>query len=216
MARLSEELKTKVKDAIRSHLALNGARNWDSVLSKFPEVSAATFHRLVKDVREDIMMNAAQDSPEALRVAQQRIKAVEEHLPQVQEETARQIPCAPSPAIIASKRDRGAAYLKVLTVMENVLDDGEVLREWSITRLPEGGFKVKNPQFFVKAANMRMDVARAYLEALAQAYDLKQINEFYNLILDEVGKASPEVQHAILLRLKQANSIHAMTVDAEI
>lgn len=217
MARLTDDKKSALKAAIYDHMRLHGPNGWDAVMQRFPDVSASTFHRLVKDVREQITNEAAEDSPMAVKLAQKQIRSRRPlDLEKVASETAMQIPCTPSPAIIASKRDRGLAYLRVLGVMDGVLADGEKIRAWSVAVDPDGNERIKNPTFFLKSASLRMATAKGYLDALAQAYDMEKMQEFYAVVMEEIGKASPEVQLAILSRLRAANAAHAMTVEAKL
>lgn len=217
MARLAEDQKSAIRAAIHEHLRLHGPRDWETVMQRFPDVSASTFHRLVKEVRDKITSEAAEDSPVAVKLVQKQIRARRPmDLEKVASETAMQIPCTPSPAIIASKRDRGLAYLRVLGVMDGVLADGEKIRAWSVAVDPDGNERIKNPAFFLKSASLRMATAKGYLDALAQAYDMEKMQEFYAIVMDEIGKASPEVQIAILSRLREANAAHAMTIEAKL
>lgn len=216
MARLSDEQKRAIKIDIDRHLKLHGPRDWDRLIQQHPEISPATFHRLVREVRDEITQEAATDSPQAVKVARQRIRARPLDLEHVASETAKQIPCTPSPAIIASKRDRGMAYLRVLSVMDGVLADGEMIRAWSVSQDADGKERIKNPAYFLRSANLRMATAKGYLEALAQAYDMEKMQEFYAIVMDEIGKAAPDVQLAILGRLRAANAVHAMTVEAKL
>ncbi len=216
MAKLDEKTRKALQDDIHLHLRMEGPSEWGRLQAKYPEVSRATFFRIVGEVREQITAKAATDSPEAVRVAQARIKSMPESLPAIQSETAKHLPAMPSPSIIASKRDRGAAALRVLATFDNVMSDGEMLRTHSVTRTEDGTEKIKNPMMFQQAAKLRLEVARSYLDALAQAYDMEQMQTFVAIVMEEIGKAAPEIQHTILLRLKAANAMHGMTVHADL
>jgi len=216
MAKLTPERKDELRAAIHRHLQVVGPKNWDALITKFPEISPATFHRTVRDVRDEITSSAAQDSPEALRIAQRRITQAGTDLPAMHIETGKHIPCTPSPAIIAGLGNDGIKHINLLSKINQVFEDGEMLREFSMGRDPEGREKIKNPVFFAKSAKLRLETAAGYLAALAQVFNFDRIQELYDIVLDEIGKASPEVQHAILLRLKAANNMHGMTVSAKL
>ncbi len=204
-----------LKHSIRLHLQLVGPRDWDKLQVEHPDVARSTIFRVIDEVRREILTEAASDSPVALKEAQRRIKSLPENLQVIQQDTGRHIPCAPSPSIIADQRDRGVATLRILATIDQVLEDGNMLRAHAMSKAEDGTEKIKNAHLLVQSAKLRLDTTASYLNALAQAHSLERIQDLYRIVLEEVGKAAPEVQHAILLRLKAANDVHGMTVEAE-
>lgn len=216
MARLTQQRREEIKSAIHEHLNLVGPKGWDEVLARFPDTSSATFHRMVKEVRESITLNASAESPAALRIAQRRIQKMEPTVQEMQAAAGQQLPCAPSPAIIAGLGSEGPRAINIIAKIDRVFADGEMLRSFSVLKGEDGVEKIKNPIIFAKSAKLRLETIAGYLQAMAQTYNFERIQDLYDILLDEIGKASPEVQYAILMRLKAANNSRGMTVSASI
>lgn len=207
-----------LKAAIRKHLALNGPSNWDEFQSDWPDVSRSTLFRIIKAVRDEITSDvASSDSPEALELARKRIRSIPEPIRVVQDETGRQIPTAPSPRIVAKLGDKGRVHLDLMSRYDVLWSDYIMMREYSMKPDPQTGeLRIKNPMVFERAMRNGLAITEAQLRAVADVYNMQEIGELYTVVMEEIGKASPDVQHAILCRLRAMNNKLAMTVDASV
>jgi hypothetical protein len=122
------------------------------------------------------------------------------------------LPAAPSPAYIAKTGDVGMQNLDLLERFNQLWRDAEKLRDFSVTAED----KVKNPIFFAASLNARDRLLRTALDVVREIHDLKRMEQFYQSVIDEVGKASPETAQAIMERLARLNERDGITFNARI
>lgn len=216
MARLTDERRDEIRKEIHTHLLVHGPQDWDRVHRKFPEISQAAMFKYIKQVRDQITAEAAQDSPEALVIAQSRVKTIPEDLRKIQEDTGKVIPCAPSPRIVASLGDKGRRHLDLMSRYDVLWEDYLMLRRFGLKVDEDGRESIKNPAVFEKSIRHGLQITQAQMEAVADVYNMDQIGELYSVVMEEIGKVSPELQHTILLRLRALNNKLAMTADAKL
>lgn len=218
MAKLDENRRKSLKMAIHQHLSLVGPGDWDKLMNEWRDVPRSTFFRIIKEVRDEITAGAAAaESPEALRVAQARVRAVAEPLANIQHETARHIPATPSPALIARDGMRGARNIDFIGRFESLYSDAEMQRSAAMAVDPDTGReRIKNPMMFANSVKLRCSILEAEMRALEGAFNFEGLQELYSIIIEEIGKESPELQHRILVRLRNLNNIRGMTVAANI
>lgn len=216
MSKISDETRAEVLKAISEHLLVTGPGDWDSLRNRYPEVSRATFFRWVEQCKRNI--EASANSPGALRVAQQRVRSTVMPAEQSQEEIAKHVPSAPSPAVVAGMGGQKAAQVfDFLAHFKGIVDDAELMRESLVAIDPETGKrKVKNPVMLDKNIARRLQIGQNYLEAMQLLYNQERIRELYQIVIQAVGQADPATQQAILAKLREANNKHGITLAAEL
>lgn len=216
MPRPKDEKKQEIIDAIRQHLMLEGPRNWDALMAKYPGVSRPTFFRYLKAAREAEESAAASQSPGALRLAQQRIHA---NVAKPEKTTAAikaHMPAPVSPAVIAANPAAAAQAFQFFAFFNDIVADAALLRGTTIATNPDGTIKVKNPMMLDKSMQRRLAILDTYLHSVEAVYNMERIRELYELIIDEVGKAAPDVQMAVLARVRDLDNKRGMTMNANI
>lgn len=217
MPRPKEDQKAAVLTAITEHLNLHGPSNWDELMARYPMVSRATFFRWVKEAKETIESQAMAHGTAALKLAQQRIRSSVETPQQTQKQIKAQLPVAPSPAIIADLPGQVAAQtFDFMAFFGRVVADTELVRQAAVTTDAEGKEKAKNPVLLDNNIRRRLGVIETYLHSMETVWNLERMQELYRLVIEEVGKADPDTQRAILARLRDLNNKRGLTASATI
>ena len=216
MAGPKKEQKAEVIAAIREHLMLEGPANWDATMARFPDVSRSTFFRYIKEVRESIEGAAAEDSPGALKLAQKTIRTRVESTAKTQERIREHLPVAPSPAVVAAAPQDALKAFNFFAFFDQIVRDVELSRGSAVTVNPDGTEKVKNPVLLDRNLARRLSIIETYLHSIETVYNMERIRELYDLIIEEVGKASPDLQQAVLVRLRELNNRRGITMAANV
>ncbi len=224
MARVTSEQNKAIIEACREHLMLGESGDWHAVRIRFPDVPRSTFFRLVEVAKREIESSAVKtDSPEALRRAQERIRRSIERpkdIERIQRKMKAHLPQAPAPSVVAELapeiRDR---VFDFMSYFHGVVRDAELMRSKSVRREVDpvtGDTRelLVNPMLMDNSIRRRLQIMETYLQSMDQLYNLEKIQELYRLVIDEVGKADPAAQQAILARLRELNNQRGLTMAA--
>jgi len=204
MPRPKEHNKTAVMAAITEHLNLNGPSNWDELMPRFPDVSRATFFRWVREAKEAIESAAAAHGTTALKLAQKRIRSSVETPEHTRKQLKAQLPVAPSPAIVADMPGELAAQtFDFMAYFHKIVADADLVRSAAVTKNEDGTEKAKNPVLLDNNIRRRLGVIETWLHSMELVWNLEKMQELYRLVIEEVGKADPDTQRAILARLPE-------------
>ena len=224
------EFKAKVTTAIRDHIAEHGPTNWKLILDQFkvtddrPEgVHEQTLWRWIREVR-----TRPHVPPRLIDAAVEQIAArTDGVLDQRQAEASaaglaeitRDIPAGPSPAYLAKSGARGLQNIDFMVELKSLYADGQMLRQYAMKVVtdPNTGEQteaIKNPAAFEKSIQRRASILDTALKAMGEIWDLRMQQQFYETIIDEIGKADPAVQRRILDRLAVLNQRTGMTLNA--
>lgn len=213
--------KAKFKTAVAQHLATVGANNWNAVLTQFPDVPEATKWRWIREAK-----SADVPRPELINARAKLVQKVKK-LPkdarrQEAEDNgttviARQIPAAPSPSYIARTGEAGLQTLDFVAEIHTLYRDANMLRAFSVGVVTDEagvitGEKIKNPAAFDKSIVRRADLLETAIKAVQEVWDLRTMQNFYETIIEEIGRESPEAQRRIMERLAVLNSKTGMTM----
>ena len=223
MARTLSEQNKAIIEACREHLMLGDSGDWQAVRLRFSDVPRSTFFRLVEVAKREIEGAAIRtDSPDALRRAQQKIRRNTDSPRELQRKMKAHLPQAPSPSVVAELapevRDR---VFDFMAYFHGVVRDAELMRSKSVrretdTETGESREVLANPMLMDNSIRRRLQIMETYLQSMDQLYNLEKIQELYRLVIDEVGKADPAVQQAILARLRVLNNQRGLTMAAQI
>lgn len=216
MPRPKEEKKAEIIAAIRQHLLLVGPRDYDTLMAKYPDLTRATFFRYLKTARENEEASAAAQGPGALRLAQQRIHASVAKPEKTTEKLKAHLPTAPSPAVVAANPADAARAFQFFAFFNHIVGDAELLRGTAVTRMEDGSEKVRNPAMLEKSLRGRLAILDTYLHSVEAVYNMERIRELYDLIIDEVGKAAPDVQMAVLARVRELDNRRGLTMNGQV
>ncbi len=217
MPRPKEEKKAEIIAAIREHLLLIGPRDYESLQAKFPDVSRPTFYRYLKTARESLEAAAVAESPAALKMAQQRIHAQVAKPEKTIAAVKAHLPVMPSPAVIAADPGAASQAFKFFAFFQSIVEDAELLRGTAVVvDEATGKQKVRNPAMLDKVITRRLGIAQTYLQAFEAVYNAERIQELYNVIVEEVGKASPEVQMAVLAVMRELDNKRGLTMGGNV
>lgn len=216
MPRPKEDQREEIIEAIRQHLLLVGPRDYDQLMAKYPGVSRPTFFRYLKKARELEEAAAAAQSPGALRLAQQRIHANVADPKKTTEKIKAHLPVAPSPAVVAADPANSARAFQFFAFFNSIVGDAELLRGTAVTKNDDGTEKVRNPAMLEKSMRGRLAILDTYLHSVETVYNMERIRELYDLVIDEVGKASPDIQMAVLARLRELDNKRGLTMNGNV
>ncbi len=182
-------------DAIIAHLRRVGSTNWKTVRDNYPDVGIRKFWRLVARAKDEPairgpLVTAALDAAERIRA--------------LNPSTA--ISAAP-PKPVAREATRAMDNIHLMDHLRDLMVDAVLIREYSMGKPDEatGARGIKNPVFFAQSVKLRRELIETILKTWHEAFDLRRMQDFYGVILDEIGRASPEVQAAIMERLRLMN-----------
>ncbi len=120
------------------------------------------------------------------------------------------LPVAPSPDFIAKNGQRGVVHLNLLEKFEELYADAMLLREFAVN--PEAG--VKSPLYFGQSIGLRDRLLETALRSADTVWNLRRQRDFYDLVINEIAAASPEVAQTIMEKLRDLNARTGMSFDA--
>jgi hypothetical protein len=167
----------KLTQAIELHLSAVGPRKWALIRAQFPEVSAATFWRKVKTVRQQVA-----NPPDA--VAEQKA------LPST------------SPPLTDLEEIRSLighySFLRQATRFRELLADADTLKTQSVNK--DG--KITNHTAYTKSIVIRERLVNSELDMLDRFWSIQNMEVFYDTMLETLEKVSPEYVRKLLDALK--------------
>lgn len=206
--------------AVAQHLSTVGANNWKVVLDRFPDVAEPTKWRWIRaaksaDVPRPELINARAKLVQKVRkiATDDRTKEMREN---GTEAIAKHLPAVPSPNYIAKHGEAGLQTLDFVAEIHSLYSDARMLRAFGIAQAKdEAGNdieKIKNPAAFDKSIVRRANLLETAIKAVQEVWDLRQMQAFYETVIEEIGRESPEAQRRIMVRLAELNARTGMTL----
>lgn len=213
--------KHAFKAAVSQHLATVGANNWKVVLDQFPDVAEPTKWRWIREAK-----SADVPRPELINSRAKLIQKVKKLPPDARtiearengtEHIAKQLPAAPRPEYIARTGEAGLQTLDFVAEIHKLYADASMLRAYAMklrtdAETGEVTEAINNPAAFDKSIVRRAGLLETAIKAVQEVWDLRQMQAFYETIIDEIGKESPETQRRIMVRLADLNAKTGMTL----
>lgn len=210
--------------AVKRHMATVGSTNWNDVLDQFEDIPISTRWRWIREVK-----GADPSRPELVNAKAkiaQRIKKVgqtdrfKEMKGNGTQPIAEHLPAAPSPNYIARTGEQGMQNLDFVAEIHQLYADAQMLRAYGIKMKPnENGEMVEaihNPAAFDKSIVRRASLLETAIKAVQEVWDLRTMQNFYQTIIEEIGKESPETQRRIMERLAELNSRQGFTMSMKL
>ena len=225
MATLDPRIKDAFLADVQKHLSTVGSNNWNAVLEAHPGIGIATKWRLIReakaaDVPRPELINAKAKLVQKVKKAggTDRQREAREN---GTEPIAKHLPAAPSPAYIARNGEAGLQNLDFVAEIHALYGDARKLRAYAVKTRPdpETGELVEvinNPAAFDKSIVRRADLLETAIKAVQEVWDLRTMQNFYETVIEEIGKESPECQRRILERLAELNSRTGMTLTMKV
>lgn len=126
-------------------------------------------------------------------------------------EIGEHLPAAPSPSYVDKKG--AAGNMDFMQRLESLYEDAETLRKFSVD---DKTGRVKLPKYLTQSVSLRQKLLETALKAMQEVWDLRRMQAFYDSVLEEIAKESPEVAMRIMERLKKLNSEIGMTFEARL
>ena len=126
MARPLKKQSLDIIAACREHLMMEGPQDWAAIYRRWPDTPRSTIARLIEVAKQEIEGAAAKNGPEALRLAQVRIRRSIETPETVNKKIRAHLPTAPSPAIVAGlPAESQARVFDFMAYFFNVVNDAD-------------------------------------------------------------------------------------------
>lgn len=88
-------------------------------------------------------------------------------------------------------------------MLDELEQDAQLMREFALSRTPDGKVKLRVPPALRDAHRMRCDLIRLALQQAEVAWSTERAATFYQTIIDEIGDESPDCQRRIMERLQR-------------
>lgn len=166
---------------------------------KYQSVPRASWFRWVRSVKQLVghVDQKTQRLDESAAIALQ----ASEHLP-----------AAPSPDYVG-KTPTAKGNLDFMQKLDELYSDAEKLRAFAID---EKTGRIKLPKYLAQSVSLRQRLLDTGLKAMQEIWDLRRMQSFYDSVLEEISKESPECAQRIMERLKNLNAEVGMTYEARI
>lgn len=91
-------------------------------------------------------------------------------------------------------------------MLDELEKDVQLMRDFALTKSSDGKIKLRVPPALRDAHRMRCDLIRLALQQAEVALSTERAAQFYQTIIDEIGKEALECQLRIMARLKQVQT----------
>ena len=157
--------------------------------AQFPKVDKGTWSRWSRQVREE---------DNAMRAA-----------------TPSRSISAPGPSVIVSEME--SSDLSFFDQLSFVRAACDALQDYAWPRDPATGVRrLRNPLMLVQAVRLRNGMLDLWVKHQATVYNVERMQELHHLIIEEVGKVTPDLQRAIVVRLRELNQQRGLNVAMDI
>lgn len=186
---IADHLRLAIKADIRAHLLSQGSQGWTALRGRYPEVSPATFWRLLRQVKGETRASAGEVT----------------HLkPSHLSETSKQFPRHEADRKAASPSGEKRRRMNVMPLfleLGSLISEAELLREYA---MDESG-RIRHPEAFAKSIKLREGLISRAVNIHYYASDAEAQKQFYDLLIDKIAGASPEVAKTIVVALRELN-----------
>ena len=222
-AKIPHERKEEFKKAVAAHLVQHGSKKWGALFEQFPEISSSEAHRLIREVKGNPLVNDMPTARDRLLTSVKKFaisdagKEAERLNPKYRDGIVDNLPAAPPPAFVAKNGDKGLREIDFVGEIQSLYADAKLMRAHAMKKVvdPATGEEteeIDNTQVFDRSILRRTDILETAIRAVEQVWDLRMMQNFYELIIEEIGLESPACQRRIMERLQLLNERHGMTL----
>lgn len=205
-------------------MATVGSTNWKDLFARFPDVHEQNMWRWIRalkqaDVSKPQLINAKAKLVQKIKKIGGTDRQREAEDAGV-EKIARHLPAAPSPNYIARTGEAGMANLDFVAEIHALYADAQKLRAYAMkTKVDANGEVtevINNPAAFDKSILRRASLIETAIKTVQEVWDLRQMQNFYQIIIEEIGEESPECQRRIMERLAALNARQGFTLSMKV
>lgn len=198
---MDQKTKADLCEAIQHHLETVGPLDWAPVVDRFKStVSERTIWRWISRVKQGAAPTATL----------QRVKKKVKTKPAAKAETKKHLPAAPSPDYLAKNGEAGRASLDFITQLHEQLERCAKLEQRAMTA---DGEKIANAKLYGNVIRLRKELMDQALKAMDRVWNYRRIEEFHEIIMDEIAAADADTAHRIIARLAELNSRYGITLE---
>ena len=137
------------------------------------------------------------------------------------ERIAKHLPAAPSPNYIARTGEAGMANLDFVAEIHKLYADATLLRTYAMKMRTDPATgevteSINNPAAFDKSILRRASLIETAIKTVQEVWDLRQMQNFYQIVIEEIGEESPECQRRIMERLAALNARQGFTLSMKV
>ncbi len=185
MSRLSAASQ-RCYDDVLSYLTVSGGGNWSAVAARHPEVQPRQFWRIVK--------RAKSEPPVRGREIRKGLAAVTEISKLNSAELLAEVP----PEVIRKPDEP----INAIGVLKRALQGCDRIEQCACRIDANGQQTIRNPQLYARSIELRLKLISAMTELADRARDLSRVAEFWDAIVDEIGKVDLELRDNVIRRLR--------------
>lgn len=209
--------RDEVMAEIHAHLLEKGPNGWTPLLEKWKgKVGIATLWRWIRSAKrgEVPQSNLAMAQASIMRSAEKH----QADLPPNAAEIAHDLPATPSPHYISRTGEKGLEQFDMVVEIRNLYKDAEKLRSYAV--VPDDSYddgeRIKNPMAFDKSIARRAQILETAIRAVQEIWDLRTMQMFYEIVIEEIGRADLHTQKRILERLAALNARHGINMNMRV
>lgn len=206
-------------------MATVGSTNWKDLFARFPDVHEQNMWRWIRALKKAEVSKPQLINAKAKLV--QKIKKIggtdrqREAEEDGTERIAKHLPAAPSPNYIARTGEAGMANLDFVAEIHKLYADATMLRAYAMKSKvdPDTGERteaINNPAAFDKSILRRASLIETAIKTVQEVWDLRQMQNFYQIVIEEIGEESPECQRRIMERLAALNARQGFTLSMKV
>jgi hypothetical protein len=209
-------LRDEAVAAIHAHLAVNGPKHWAPLVDRYKAlgVNERIVRYWIAEAKKKVPVSPLLAAAKA--AIQTVVAGREAALP---EGVSEHLPATPSPNYISKTGERGLKQFDMILEIKKLYGDAEMLRAYAVkkTKDEEGNETelIKNPVAFDKSIARRANLLETSIRAVQEIWNLRTMQEFYEVVVQEIGRADQETQKRILTRLAVLNSKTGMSLSAD-
>jgi len=194
---LDPKRKAACRAAILDHLEHVGSREWNAVRDAFPDVPHATFWRLIRTARAEMLLSKVQAVPAGDDQDAEQDAIIDGEFATDYRNLAKSLREPPRLRDLCGRDaiDPQAVLAACIANANAVVDHA---------RAADG--KVRQPKLLLAASKVMADVLRTAAAVSAVLWDERRVRDFYRAVMDEIAAESPEVAARIAARLEDLNA----------
>ena len=127
---------------------------------------------------------------------------------------AKHLPATPAPDYISERPIESRKNINYMQQIDKLMSDAEMLRAYSMTRDATGAEVIRSAKIFDRSISLRIGVLESAVKTLSQIYEFKRMQHFYDLIVEEIAKESPDTAERIVARLQELDNVTGITINA--
>lgn len=206
-------------------MATVGSTNWKDLFARFPDVHEQNMWRWIRALKKAEVSKPQLINAKAKLV--QKIKKIggtdrqREAEANGTERIAKHLPAAPSPNYIARTGEAGMANLDFVAEIHKLYADATLLRTYAMKMRTDPATgevteSINNPAAFDKSILRRASLIETAIKTVQEVWDLRQMQNFYQIVIEEISAESPECQRRIMERLAALNARQGFTLSMKV